>query len=170
MNKATHALALSALVLASSGLQTAFAEVIPNYDQKNYSGASCIALDGKQASLLVNNVFGVKNMSTTQLNVSCPIVRDNNSPIAKTVEVFVFTTDQGSVGTTICGLSAVSQFGQPRNGVSTKAGFGGLNTLYLNLQDPTGQPGIYQMTCNLKPGSLIHSYQAIESLETDDDS
>ena len=170
MNKVTNTLAFATLILASSGSYTAFAAVTPTYDAKNYSGAQCTARIGSQAALLNHDYTGTVNISTTTpVEVTCPVVKDNNSPLSRTVQLLIRVNELNKVGSTVCNLVGVDAWGVVRTVFGVKTTIQGGNFLGMNIPD-SDAVGNYQVTCTLSPRSTVHNYMIIESLDTDNDS
>ena len=170
MNTVTNSFALATLILACIGNDTAFAAVTPTFDAKNYSGAQCTARIGSQAALLNHDFTGTVNISTTTpVDVTCPVVKDNNSNLARTVQLLIRVNELNKIGGTVCNLVGLDPWGGVRTVYGVRTTTLGGNYLGMNIPDDGGV-GNYQVTCTLSPRSAVYNYMIIESLDTDNDS
>lgn len=135
-------------------------------DGKVYPGSMCKPFLGADAQR-VNYVSGTTgNNSTSQVEVRCPIVRDNvnttdnggNGPRA-TIQVQRFVSGSGAIECELRTFQPDGNFGA----VSNKFSFSGTGDFTFNIPFVRQfREGAYEIGCKLPPSSALERYTVIE--------
>lgn len=134
-------------------------------DIKVYSGIECRPLLVQGADFIVEPV-GIKNTGFGNLNVVCPVVRDNtkNTSGMPSAQINVWNATSGV--NFHCVFYNYDLWGLITTLDSADTSLVGQRTLSFKLYT-SNVGGYYTIFCIVPPGSKIYSYQVIEELETD---
>lgn len=159
MNRAKASIALTATLMSTVAISTsAYAD-----DSKFINGGACYPTFTTPTPKL-NRFSSVINLNGSQVQVSCPVVRDRLLGSAASVTMRI----DGKGSNISCTLQSLDGFGKVVASDTQSGGAGGPTNLVLKA-NPSANSGFYAIQCNLPDKGVIFGYRLVESTPTDSD-
>lgn len=129
-------------------------------DNKVYSGSECKPIEGSLPSdLFYGN--GATNLGNVNVNVVCPVVRDDTSgPVGSGPNAFIDV----SLDTVSCSLNTTNLYGLGTYATGTAVPFSVVPGVYrFDIRAvPQVSQGAYNITCTLPPSTAVLRYSVSE--------
>lgn len=120
----------------------------------------------------MNRFSGIINLENSQVQVSCPVVRDRllgSGTITSGRAASVTMRIDGRGNNISCTLQSLDGFGEVVDKDTKLGGAGGPTNLVLNV-NKSANSGFYAIQCNLPRLGRIIGYRLVEPTPTDNDS